>query len=86
MLKDALKQYIEIRDSLHKERVQVQARLQQINSALQNEASFPFGGKRVVFDGNKKGKRKMTAEWRAKIAASARRRWKKAKAAGKNGL
>jgi hypothetical protein len=38
-----------------------------------------------VARGNRK-RRKMSAEWRARLAASARARWKKAKAAGKTSL
>ena len=43
-------------------------------------------GKKLSVKPVKKAKRTMSAAWRAKISASAKKRWAKAKAAGKKRL
>ncbi len=64
--------------------------------SLQSQLSSLLGGGSGVGNGvkrigrppgsGKKGKRTMSAAGRAKIAAAARKRWAKAKAAGRNSL
>ena len=72
------------------------AEIQDQIETLQSQLSKILGGGSEVGNGvkrlgrppgsGKKGKRKMSPAARARIAAAARLRWKKAKAAGRNSL
>ncbi len=62
-------------------------RLDQTIAALQGSRRFPGMPKSSARAGNgRRGPRRLSAEARKKIAEAARRRWAKAKAAGKNSL
>jgi hypothetical protein len=54
-----------------------------VGSPNRNQATRRFSHKGL---GTKRSRRKMSAAAKAKIAAAARLRWKKAKAAGRNAL
>ena len=85
MPKDSLQQFAAIRDSLTRERETLQSRLTAITAALAGEVPAPLSKSGPVSPSGKSG-RTMSAAAKARIAAAARRRWKKAKAAGKNRL
>lgn len=94
---DAIKQFVSLRDSLLKERSEIRNRLDDINKALGGESpiafekpagsevAFPFGEQQEV-SARRRRRRRMSPEARARIAEAARKRWAKAKAAGKKTL
>ena len=94
--RDPLKQYISLRESLRKEQQQILAKLGAINQALGSmESGAPQVPQPAVSPAawpgptaarRAKRKFKMSPEARARIAEAARKRWAKARRAGKNKL
>lgn len=92
---DSLKEYVSIRNSLLKERQQVQERLAALNealgalptpsmSAIDGAISSPAETRRGRRGGGKKTRRRqMSPEGRARIAAAARERWAKSRSEGR---
>ena len=94
---DALQRYIALRESLLRERDEIQSRLSDISKALGGEIPVPLvkpmGGEvssPTAAEGapmqRRRRKRRMSPEARARIAAAAKARWAKAKAAGRSRL
>jgi hypothetical protein len=92
MKSDNLKQFVKLQSSLYAERDSIRQRLNEINRALgsiQPPSLSPAGGASTSIrtTGRRRtGRRQMSPEAKARIAAAARRRWAKAKAAGRNHL
>lgn len=95
MKTDSLREYVSIRNSLLKERQQIQERIRALDEAL---GALPVPSMSAV-DGAttseketaparrpRKGKRRMSPEARQRIAAAARARWANAKKSGRNRL
>ena len=95
MKTDSLREYVSIRNSLLKERQQIQERIRALDEAL---GALPAPSMSAV-DGAttseketstarrpRKGKRRMSPEARERIAAAARARWANAKKSGRNRL
>ena len=76
-----LKQYVTLRAALEREHANLLAQLQAINAALGGEAAVPTLKQATISSPPTKRKRKMSAAGRAAIAAGARARWAKVKAA-----
>jgi hypothetical protein len=75
-MKDSLKQYVSLHQSLNAEKSRLEARLKDINQALS-------GSVKVTAKGKPFKKKKFSAAARAAIAAAQRARWAKIKAAKK---
>jgi hypothetical protein len=68
-------------------RNELQRKLDAVNSVIADiGSSIPSPAHVRSTNGRRKGKRQMSAAGRARIAAAARARWKKAKAAGRSSL
>ena len=68
-------------------RNELQRKLDAVNSVIADMGgSIPSPAPKHSTNGRRKGRRHMSAAGRARIAAAARLRWKKIKAAGKNRL
>ena len=89
---DILKTYLDARTKLQQEKNTLESRLRDINKVLQSD-SMPAVAITPVRRGRpasaptiKRRKRRMSPEARARMAAAAKARWAKAKAAGKKKL
>ena len=79
---DDIKTFINLHKALVEERATLQTRLQQIDQALSGSSGTAAAGvtkKRGRPKGVKRGKRKMSPEARARIAAAQKQRWAKVK-------
>ena len=89
---DFLKAYVEARAKLQQEKSTIESRLRDINEVFQ-AAGMPAAvvarvrrGRPASAPTMKRRKRRMSREARAKMAAAAKARWAKAKAAGRKKL
>ena len=78
---DDIKTFINLHKALVEERATLQTRLQQIDQALSGSSGTAAAGvkKRGRPKGVKRGKHKMSAEARARIAEAQKKRWAKVK-------
>ena len=90
---DIVKAYVQLRNKLAAEKASIESRLEKLNAALKSAAAPMPAAVAVVAavatKSVKPGKikrRKISAEGRAKMAAAAKARWAKRKAAGKRTL
>lgn len=77
-MKDSLKQYVSLHQSLHAEKARLEARLKDINQALAGSVKVRAAAAKPL-----KKKKKFSAAARAAISAAQRARWAKIKAAKK---